>query len=213
MTLVIFDCDGVLVDSEPVANAILAAHVSRMGISTTPQQALVRYKGRSMASVLAMIEDELGSALPTDFLDKVQIDTFSAFYSSLKAVVGAEALVQWVQGQGYKTCIASSGDYEKLDMTLGITGLKHYFEGRIFSSMDVENGKPAPDLFLHACKQMGGTPADTYVIEDSQAGVDAAIAAKMKVFAFGDFERTQDITPVSHLSQVIDALKQTESAR
>jgi HAD superfamily hydrolase (TIGR01509 family) len=205
-SLILFDCDGVLVDSEPVANAVLAEHLTQHGLPTSPQQALERYKGRSLKSVLAMAEDALGRSLPAHFLADMQAETFRAFEKHLRAVSGAEDLVQWVQAQGYRTCIASSGDYEKLDKTLGITGLKKYFEGRIFSAVDVENGKPAPDLFLHASEAMGTPPQRCFVIEDSGAGIAASIAAGMHVFAYGPFEKAHNVTPVKRLRDIKELL-------
>lgn len=205
-TLVLFDCDGVLVDSEPVANAVLAEHLTQHGLPTSPKEALERYKGRSLQSILAMAQDALGRALPPYFLSEMQAQTYQAFEQHLRAVPGAEDLVQWVQAQGYRTCIASSGDYEKLDKTLGITGLKRYFDGRIFSAVDVVNGKPAPDLFLHASKAMDVPPQRCFVIEDSRAGVEAGVAAGMHVFAYGSFKRAASVSPVKRLSDIKDLL-------
>lgn len=204
--LIIFDCDGVLVDSEPIANAVLAQHLTLHGLPTTTYEAMSLYKGRSMSSVLQIAAKHLGRPLPATFLDEMQAETYRAFETQLKAVEGAEALVMWVQEQGYQTCIASSGDYEKLDTTLGITGLKRYFDGRIFSAVDVQNGKPAPDLFLHACAAMQALPQVCSVIEDSQAGVTAALAAKMRVFAYGAFDSAPSVLPISHISEVKDYL-------
>lgn len=201
-SLVIFDCDGVLVDSEPIANAIFAEHLTDLGLPTTLEQAMERYKGRSMASCLDMVAQALGKPVPGTFLDDLQAETYKAFERDLQPIDGAEDLVTWVQAKGYKTCIASSGDYEKLGITLGITGLGRFFEGRIFSAKDVTNGKPAPDLFLHACNQVSGVPGRSYVIEDSPAGVTAARAAGMQVFAFGTFDEEPGTVPVKVLSDI-----------
>lgn len=201
-TLIIFDCDGVLVDSEPIANTVFARHLTDLGLPTTLEQAMERYKGRSMTSCMEMIVEAMGKPVPSTFLDDMQAETYKAFENQLQPIDGAEDLVKWVQGQGYKTCIASSGDYEKLGITLGLTGLGQYFGGRIFSAKDVRNGKPAPDLFLHACTQMGGAPQNSYVIEDSPAGVKAARAAGMQVFAYGAFDAGEGVTPISHISDI-----------
>ncbi|MEM6683222.1 MAG: HAD family phosphatase [Pseudomonadota bacterium] len=204
--LIIFDCDGVLVDSEPIANAVFAQHLTAIGLPTTPAQAIERFKGRSLKSALEMVAQDLGRPVPATFLDEMQAQTYRQFRTQLNAVDGAEDLVKWAQGQGFRTCIASSGDYEKMDVTLGLTGLKRYFEGRIFSSLEVKRGKPAPDLFLYAAQKMGVLPAKCTVIEDSQAGVDAALAAGMRVFAYGDFPAAPGVVPVSRLLEIRAAL-------
>lgn len=204
--LIIFDCDGVLVDSESIANQVTAEWLTAVGLPTTAQEAIERYKGLSMASILARCEAELGKPLPADFLETLQAETYARFKADLKPVDGAEALVKWAQAQGYKTCIASSGSFDKMDVTLGITGLKTLFEDRVFSSEQVARGKPHPDLFLYACKQMGETPDKSVVIEDSQAGVEAALAAKMRVFAYGNFQAERGVVRVKSLSQIPDLL-------
>lgn len=201
-SLVIFDCDGVLVDSEPLANAVTAEWLTKIGLPTTPTQAVERYKGISMASIVAKAEAALGQPLPSDFVDTLQAETFRRLETSLDPVEGAEALVQYVQDKGYKSCIASSGGFDKMAVTLRKTSLERYFTGRIFSSSQVSKGKPAPDLFLFACKQMGGDPETTVVVEDSMAGVQAAKAAGMRVFAFGDFQAEEGVIPVSALEEI-----------
>ncbi|MEO0411318.1 MAG: HAD family hydrolase [Pseudomonadota bacterium] len=200
--LIIFDCDGVLVDSEGIANAVTAEWLTNVGLATTADEAIERYKGLSMASILAKSEAALGTPLPLDFLDTLQAETFARFERELKPIEGAEALIEWVQAKGYQTCIASSGSFGKMDVTLAITGLKHYFSGKIFSATQVMRGKPEPDLFLYACKEMGAEPQHAIVIEDSQAGVEAALAAKMRVFAYGDFQTQPGVTPVQSLSEI-----------
>lgn len=204
--LIIFDCDGVLVDSEPMANAVLAAWLTKQGLAMTGQEASQRFKGLSMATVLERAEAALGKPLPSDFLDQVQAETYARFRTDLKPVAGASELVEWAQAQGFKTCIASSGDFEKMDVTLGVTALKPLFEDRIFSSKQVPRGKPAPDLFLFAAAQMGVLAERAVVIEDSPAGVAAARAAGMPVFAYGDFEAEPGVYPVSHIGQIAKLL-------
>jgi len=207
--LIIFDCDGVLVDSEPIANTVFAQYLTDLGLPTTPEEAIMRFKGRSLTSAMEMVAQDLSRPVPETFLDDMQAETYRLFETQLKAVQGAEEIVQWVQGQGYKTCIASSGDYEKMNVTLGITGLKAYFEGRIFSSIEVKRGKPAPDLFVYAAAQMGVSTDQATVIEDSQAGVDAALAAGMKVFAYGDFQAQDGVIPVQSLGEIKSYLSES----
>jgi HAD superfamily hydrolase (TIGR01509 family) len=179
--LVIFDCDGVLVDSEPIANRILAAALVEAGLDTTYEETTRETTGLSMASVLAWAEGRLGRPLPANFEARVQTDTFAAFRRDLAPVPGvAEALDQI----DLPVCVASSGEVAKIRLSLGLTGLLPRFEGRIFSAAQVARGKPFPDLFLHAAKAMQAQPAGCAVIEDSVPGVQAARAAGMDVLAY-----------------------------
>ena len=180
--LVVFDCDGVLVDSEEISNRILAGQLSAIGIPTTTEQSMDRYMGGSLARVLADVEARLGRPAPDDFVARFRDACVSGFESGLEAVEGIEAALDALDGQ--PTCVASSGSREKIHHTLGHTGLLPRFEGRIFSAYEVEHGKPAPDLFLHAAAAMGAEPARCAVIEDSPVGVTAAIAAGMAVFGY-----------------------------
>ncbi len=189
MLLVIFDCDGVLVDSEALAAEVLANHLTRIGLPSTASETQRRYRGLSVASCLADISQRLERPVEADFWPHMQADTYERFCRDLQPVVGVESVLQWLQGQGLAFCVASSGDHEKLAMTLGHTGLRPYVEGRIYSAEDVARGKPHPDLFLHAAAQMSTPPRRCVVIEDSLAGVSAGLAAGMRVLAFGvDFD-------------------------
>ena len=182
--LIIFDCDGVLVDSEPLANALLRDALAEHGLDMTIEEVVETYVGRSMASVVTISEKMLGQKLPDDFLDVLQVKTFDAFQRELKAMPGVEDLIQSIAQQNIPICVASSGSFEKMDVTLGITGLKKYFDGRIYSTFQVERGKPYPDLYLYAADQMGVEPAKCLVIEDSLPGVQGAVAAGMEVIAY-----------------------------
>ncbi|MDP9383843.1 MAG: HAD family hydrolase [Actinomycetota bacterium] len=180
--LVIFDCDGVLVDSEPIANRILAAHLTAIGVPTTLEESMDRYMGGSLAAVVADVERRLGRPAPDDLLPRYRADCYAAFESELEAVEGIEAALDALGDA--RTCVASSGEHERIRRTLGRTGLLHRFEGRIFSATDVARGKPAPDLFLHAAARMGADPARCAVVEDSPVGVAAALAAGMRVLGY-----------------------------
>ncbi len=183
--LVIFDCDGVLVDSEPLANASFARALSREGLNWTVEETMRRLMGRSMKSCLEIIEGVLERKLPTTFLDDMQAETYQAFRDApLRAIPGASTAALALQAAGVKTCVASSGTPEKMRFTLGLTGLWPLFEGRIFSASEVPRGKPFPDLFLHAASYMGAVPADTVVVEDSVPGIEAARAAGMRALAY-----------------------------
>lgn len=183
--LVIFDCDGVLVDSEPIANTCFARALQREGLNWSVEETMRRLMGRSMKSCVEIIEGELGRALPTDFVDRLQADTMQAFQDApLRAVPGVIAAIDAIEGAGAVTCVASSGGFDKMRVTLGITGLWQRFEGRIFSSSEVPRGKPFPDLFLHAALRMDQQPFACTVIEDSLPGIQAARAAGMRAMAY-----------------------------
>ncbi|MFC7049579.1 HAD family hydrolase [Emcibacter nanhaiensis] len=182
--LVIFDCDGVLVDSEPIANRVLRDALAREGLKMTLAEVVSEFVGLSMTSVVKRAEELLGRPLPADFLDRVQAETFEVFHRELTAVEGIHDVVAHLKEQGIKSCVASSGDFAKMEVTLGLTGLKDDFDGRIFSSSQVSRGKPWPDLYLFAANQMGVDPALCLVVEDSLPGVRGAVTAGMDVLAY-----------------------------
>ncbi|WP_422015773.1 HAD family hydrolase [Reyranella sp.] len=183
--LVIFDCDGVLVDSEPLANTCFARALQREGLDWTVEDTMRRLMGRSMKSCVEIVEGELGRALPADFVERLQADTLQTFRDApLQPVAGVVEAIDAIEAAGIATCVASSGGLDKMRVTLGITGLWSRFEGRIFSSSQVPRGKPFPDLFLHAAIQMNEQPFDCVVVEDSLPGIQAARAAGMRALAY-----------------------------
>ena len=183
--LVIFDCDGVLVDSEPLANTCFARALQREGLDWYVEDTMRRLMGRSMKSCVEIVEGELGRALPADFVDRLQADTMQAFRDApLRTVPGVVEAIDAIEAAGIATCVASSGGLDKMRVTLGITGLWSRFEGRIFSSTQVPRGKPFPDLFLHAAIEMNEQPFDSVVVEDSLPGIQAARAAGMRALAY-----------------------------
>lgn len=182
---VIFDCDGVLVDTELLANRCFAAALNRAGLPWSVEETMNRLVGRSMTSCVAIVERELGRKLPGDFLARLQEETFASFRSApVQPVVGIPALLDWLDTQAIPYCVASSGEVEKMRLTLGLTGLLPRFEGRMFSASMVSRGKPFPDLFLHAAQKIGVAPQGCTVIEDAIPGVQAGIAAGMRVLAY-----------------------------
>ncbi|MBL8879718.1 MAG: HAD family hydrolase [Phycisphaerales bacterium] len=183
--LVIFDSDGVLVDSEPVANRELAALLTECGLPVSAEQAMQWFIGHAMPDVLGIAEQKLGRRLPPDFLDRLQIRTETAFRHELRPVTGVEHLIARLN---VPYCVASNGPIAKMRATLGATGLLPRFEGRLFSADHVKHPKPAPDLFLHASATMRADPTNCVVVEDGVFGVRAAIAAGMR--AIGYAERT-----------------------
>lgn len=183
LDLVIFDCDGVLVDSEPVANRILSEALGEVGLAVTCEECARATTGLAMASVVEWAQARLGRRLPPGFLDRVQARTFAALREGIEPVPG---VVEALAGIAVPVCVASSGEPEKIRLTLGLTGLLPRFEGRIFSATEVARGKPYPDLFLHAARTLGARPPSCVVVEDSLPGVRAAAAAGMRVLAYAN---------------------------
>jgi HAD superfamily hydrolase (TIGR01509 family) len=183
--LVIFDCDGVLVDTEPLANRCFAEALNREGLAWDVPQTMRRLMGRSMKSCIEIVEAELGRPVPPDFVERLQERTFARFREEgVRAISGVAATLDTLERAGLRTCVASSGDHGKMRLTLGSAGLWDRFDGRIFSSTQVARGKPAPDLFQFAAERMGVSPGDSVVIEDSSAGARAARAAGMLAFGY-----------------------------
>jgi HAD superfamily hydrolase (TIGR01509 family) len=183
--LVIFDCDGVLVDSEPLSNTCFARALAREGLDWSVEETMRRLMGRSMKSCVEIVEGILGRKLPDDFVERLQAETMQVFHDApLKPVAGVAEAIDAVEATGAATCVASSGSLDKMRVTLGITGLWSRFEGRIFSSSEVPRGKPFPDLFLHAALRMNEQPFACTVVEDSQPGIEAARAAGMRALAY-----------------------------
>jgi HAD superfamily hydrolase (TIGR01509 family) len=179
--LVIFDCDGVLVDSEILAVGVDQRILADFGWHLTIEEIVERFVGKSSAAFASQLEEHLGCSLPEDWEEKYRPWLYELFESDLRSVQGIEAALD---GITLKTCVASSGTHEKIHKTLGLTGLFPRFEGRIFSATEVEHGKPAPDIFLHAAAQMGARPERCVVIEDSIHGARAARAAGMQAFGY-----------------------------
>lgn len=179
--LVIFDCDGVLVDSEIIACRVMSRELAALGLTLTPEQCLVEFTGITTAAVLARIETMLGRPLPEDFQQTLQQKDFEAFETELQPVAGVKAMLPMLT---IPRCIASSGTITKMRLTLTTTGLLSSFEPHLFSAQMVKHGKPAPDLFLYAAERMGAEPRRCVVVEDSTAGVHGGLAAGMRVLGF-----------------------------
>ncbi|MEH1969530.1 MULTISPECIES: HAD-IA family hydrolase [unclassified Nostoc] len=179
--LVIFDCDGVLVDSETLGNRILVEFVAEFGLILKLEEAILLFKGCKMADCLAVIEQKLGRKMPQDFVTQLRARTATAFERELLPVQGIEAALDKIN---LPICVASSGPIEKIKLALRVTNLLPRFEGRIFSSYEIGSWKPAPDLFLYAAKNLGVNAPFCTVVEDSILGVRAGIAAGMKVLGY-----------------------------
>jgi HAD superfamily hydrolase (TIGR01509 family) len=188
--LVIFDNDGVVVDSEMLANRVLSDLLTEHGQSTSLEQCIGDFMGGTLAGVRSIVKQRSGVDLPENFDDLYHQRLFQAFASDLRPVPGIRAVLDGLQ---VPFCLASSGTRDRIGLSLTVTGLIDYFDGRIFSAEEVDHGKPAPDLFLHAASNMGVPTSRCVVIEDSPNGVAAARAAGMTVLAYAG------LTPVERL--------------
>ena len=217
--LIIFDCDGVLVDSEAISNGILCAMINEQGLNYSIEQTTRQFRGRSMASCYRIIEQELGRPLPGDFDARFRERTFAAFTRDLKPIVGVAEVIRALHSSCHRLCVASSGPHDKIRLNLTTTGLLAYFDNHLFSSSDVARGKPAPDLFLFAAKTMQAKPERCAVIEDSPLGVQAAATAGMTVFGFAEETDPNELRAAGatvvfeHMSQLLDLLHTTPAAK
>jgi HAD superfamily hydrolase (TIGR01509 family) len=180
-SLVIFDCDGVLVDSEAISNRLLVEALNAEGFPVTLEEALSDFVGLRLNTCCELLLERYGRAVPEACLARYRVRVEAEFRASLKPVAGVREALARID---LPVCVASSGAPEKMRLTLGLCGLWERFEGRIFSARQVARGKPHPDLFLLAAETMGFAPADCVVIEDSEPGVRAGVAAGMQVFGY-----------------------------
>jgi HAD superfamily hydrolase (TIGR01509 family) len=182
--LVIFDCDGVLVDSELIANRVFAAMLGELGLPVSLDYMFEHFVGRSMQHCWEQVAAMLGREVPAALREDLQQRTMAALAAEVKAVQGVEAVLDALD---VPYCVASSGSHAKMATTLGVTGLLPRFGDRIFSATEVARGKPAPDIFLYAARRCGADPRACAVIEDSPAGVTAGLAAGMTVYGYCAF--------------------------
>jgi HAD superfamily hydrolase (TIGR01549 family) len=173
----IFDFDGVIADSEAIANTVLAEIVTGLGHSTSLDQSLARYSGRRWDDVVAAIEANVGKPLPVDFSSELKLVTLERFRTDLKEVSGAGEFIR--QFSHIPRCIASSSSIDRLKLCLSVLELESEFGGNVFSADMVARGKPHPDIFLFAAEKLGVNPDSCLVIEDSAGGIKAAVAAGM----------------------------------
>ncbi|MEU1036779.1 HAD family hydrolase [Streptomyces mirabilis] len=198
--LVIFDNDGVLVDSEPISNRILAAYLTELGHPTSYEESIRDYMGSAMHRIHELVQERSGQRLPEDFDDVFHGRVFAAFERELQPVPGAVQLLEKLAADEVPYCVASSGSHERIRVGHRKTGLDRWFdEGRVFSSQDVGRGKPAPDLFLYAAERMGVAPERCVVVEDSPLGVRAANAAGMDVYGFTAMTPAAKLTGATQL--------------
>ncbi len=182
--LVIFDCDGVLVDSEAISNRIMAEAITAAGVPITYEECRARFVGGTLQRVIDTVEQWRGKPLPPGWKGDFEARRNEALRRELTAVPGAAAAVEAIRASETPVCVASSGSLEKMNLTLSLTGLKAYFGDNLFSADMVAHGKPEPDLFLYAAEQMGQVPENCVVVEDTLLGVTAAVAAGMRALAY-----------------------------
>ena len=184
VSLVIFDCDGVLIESERLAVELNIVMLEEIGWELSREEILDRFMGRSYPNMIEQIADHLGHPVPLEWIDRWDEAYRVKLAEELEPVEGIADVLDELHADGYRTCVASSSSHPKLETNLTTAELYGRLAGRIFSASEVQNGKPAPDLFLHAAATMGVAPAECVVVEDSRYGVQAARAAGMPVFAF-----------------------------
>lgn len=179
--MVIFDCDGVLIDSERIANRVLMEQLAGIGLEMPLEQVMKTFVGRTRDGCIELAGRMLGRPLPGDFAAKWDARLYAALEREVKPVDGVPELLGTLP---LPFCVASNGERERMSRALRAAGLMPLVEGRLFTASEVPRPKPAPDLFLHAAKAMGVEPARCAVIEDTPTGVKAGVAAGMKVFAY-----------------------------
>lgn len=195
--LVIFDCDGVLVDSEQLGNRALAETLTACGLPTTTEQAVEACKGRILADVAAIMEARFGGPLPEGWIEEFEALRALYFKEELAEIPGVRELVTRVKAAGVDVAVGTQGKPEKVALTLGLTGLDQLFErAAIFTSYEVPRGKPHPDLYLHAAKSRGADPARCAVIEDTAIGATAGVAAGMSVYGYASETAPEDFLAV-----------------
>lgn len=185
LQLAIFDCDGVLVDSELISNRVLARALSHEGLERTLAETRRSYQGLLLDEIVASVESTLGRPLPEGWTERYEYDRSQEFYRDLRPISGAAEAVGRVRAAGVAVCVASQGRLEKTRLSLGLTGLRHLFpEEALFSAETVARGKPHPDLFLQAAATMGAEPSRCVVVEDTPSGALAARAARMRALGY-----------------------------
>jgi phosphoglycolate phosphatase len=186
LELVIFDCDGVLVDSEIIVNRVFAETLTEAGFAITFEEATQKFVGQSLATCLNTIEQIFGRTVSTEWLELSKEREIAALKQELQAIAGIADVLKELS---LPKCVASNSSPRHIDLVLGLTGLLEHFNGKLFSSHHVDRPKPFPDVYLHAASQMGYAPENCVVIEDSVAGVRAGHAAGMRVLGYAPSDR------------------------
>lgn len=208
--LIIFDCDGVLVDSEPASNLVISENLNKHGLAVTPEKCMELFVGGTIRGVFEKAKC-LGADLPDDWIDEIYSKIYDRLRQGIDPVAGVATLLNSLNKKNIEFCVASNGSEEKMNITLGGTGLLHYFEGKMYSAHSVGIAKPEPGLFQHAAEKMGYASSQCSVIEDSASGIKAAIAADMKCFGYNehsDFEMISKLgaTPFDDMANLSNLL-------
>jgi HAD superfamily hydrolase (TIGR01509 family) len=183
-SLVIFDCDGVLVNSERIINEVELAYLQKLGLSLSPTESRALFKGKQVAEVLFLVQSRLEKSPNAAWPYDLAMATARALMDHLKPVPGVRDVLELLSTQGVQTCVASQAPPARTELALHLTGLAAFFGSRRFTAFDVGRGKPHPDLFLHAAATLGHASSACAVVEDSPAGVRAAAEAGMQVFGY-----------------------------
>ena len=205
--LVIFDCDGVLVDSEAIGNRFISEALTLAGIPISAEGALSKFLGGKLTQIKEDAEKQLGFSLPANWVDEIYKKQFSEFRKNLKSISGIEDVLDVLERINIPVCVGSNGPLNKMEVSLGVTKLKDRFLGRIFSADQVERPKPAPDLYLYCAEQMGVLPQDCLVIEDSPRGASAGVTAGMTVFGYTGGEDASALKKVG-CTEVFDSMQE-----
>ena len=205
---IIFDCDGVLVDTEKISCGVIAEEARNLGVDLSNQEALETFSGTSYSFVFDFIEQRLGKMLPENFEENYRKRTFEEFEKKLQPIPGIHDVIKKLN---LPFCVASNAPSYKVEFNLKLVNLFPFFENKIFSAYQVNAWKPNPTLFLTAAKKMGFSPSETLVIEDSPVGVQAAVAANMKVLGFAKGEkaeilRSNGANVISKMTQIFNYL-------
>ncbi|PIB26035.1 hypothetical protein BFP76_13780 [Amylibacter kogurei] len=181
--LVIFDCDGVLVDSEPATIAVLSQNIARYGIHMSEAECTQTFLGRTMSVIQTTLRD-MGAELPDDWVAQIYAEIYAKLADTVEEIPGIKLVLDDLVAKGIPFCVGSNGSREKMGITLGRTDLMRYFDGNIYSAHEIGVGKPDPTMYLTAALQFGVDPADCLVIEDSPSGAEAAKRAGMPCYGF-----------------------------
>lgn len=203
---IIFDCDGVLVDSEPISHQVLVELANSYGANITYEYAHEKFAGTFLSYVVSHIEGLIGKKVPDNFESEYRRISFERFGQSIQPIPGIKELLNRIK---IPVCVASNGPLNKMKLNLEHTGLLHFFEGHMFSAYQINSWKPNPELFLHAAKTMKFLPNECLVIEDSLSGVKAAISGGFEVFALGNDENYEALQKAG--AQVFKTMKEIES--
>lgn len=197
--LVIFDCDGVLVDSEPIANRTFAEEVRKLGIPFADEEAQSVFPGTTLARCIEYVEKKFSVILPEDIGTKFRANSFIAFTNELQPVQGVENVLQRLS---ITTCVASNGPKNKILHNLSIVDFLPYFDDRLYSAYEIQQFKPDPGIFLHAADQLDVAPEECIVVEDSIHGYEAGIAAGMKVFGYDPRQNNRKLKEVIYFESM-----------